>query len=287
MSKRSDEKAIFSAFLAAAPSFRDESIIGWHQPEDENDFPDVICASASGTRIGVELGEWLNEKEMKAAKGQERLQNSVLQAIGEQGPNTTQNILFLWLRPKSRARIRVADSEAFRSQLFSCIWDCDARWPRERFWHSPQGAHVGGNDLSPYPVLAKYLDGLQMFPRARYHGWPPYGTSVQEQWPSGIDWITFPARGGSFSEDTMLQPLLQLLSDKTDHYAPRGSGLDRLYLVVYYNQAALYNSPAETPRFSFADAVARAREFMEGDPEPFTGIFLFIAVDGGRVLKVC
>jgi hypothetical protein len=287
MNKRFHERAIFSAFLTAAPSFADESVVVWRQPDDERDFPDIISTATSGALIGVELGEWLNQKEMTAAKGLERLHHSVLQAIGEQGPNRTENILFVWLHPKPKARIRPADSAAFRSELFSCIWNCDGRWSSERYWQSPQGARVAGADLTAYPTLGRYLNGIRMFPRARYHGWPPDGAIEKEQWAEGIDWITFPARGGPFSEDTMLQPLLQLLSDKTEHYAGEGTGFSRLYLVVYYNQAVLYNSPAETPRFGFEDAVVRACEFLEGDPDPFDAIFLFIAVDGGRVFTIC
>jgi len=61
--KRETEKEIFAALLKAAPRFVGEPIENWAQPADEKDFPDVVCRTPSGKRIGVELGEWLNEEQ--------------------------------------------------------------------------------------------------------------------------------------------------------------------------------------------------------------------------------
>jgi len=77
-----------------------------------------------------------------------------------------------------------------------------------------------------------------------------------------------------------------LISEKINHYATQGLGFDDLSLVVSYNLAWLYNSPAETPRHSFEDAVAEISRFLDGDFGPFHRIFLFIAVDRGRVLRI-
>ena len=102
--------------------------------------------------------------------------------------------------PKPKARIKPTDVGEFR-QLFACLRECDRRWPGERFWHSPQGRGVSGNELTPYSALARYLNEIRLFPRE------VYGCKAKRQSPAGIDWITFPARVGSYSEDTMLQPL--------------------------------------------------------------------------------
>jgi hypothetical protein len=58
-------------------------------------------------------------------------------------------------------------------------------------------------------------------------------------------------------------------------------------LIVYYNSALIYNSPAELePYFTFKDAANRLREFIGDDPDHFDRIFLFVAIDGGSVLTV-
>lgn len=214
MGNRAHEKAIFEAFLKAVPGFAGLEIAEWDQPADESTFPDVVCRSISGRRVGVELGEWLNEAEMQSAKNMEGIQASIFAAVGEQGQNTTENIHLVWLLPKPQARIKPGDLGQFQRQLFQCIKECDQRWPGEGCWHSPQGHWVLGDELAAYPVLAKYVQRVQLFPKERYEGWPPNGRRVRRGWPPGHDWITFPVPGGSYSEETMLQPLRDLLSKK-------------------------------------------------------------------------
>ena len=125
--KREHERALFAAFLGVAPEFAGERLADWQQPKDESDFPDIIATSVTGRKIGVELGEWLNEDEIQAAKHKERLEEAFLDAIGDQGPNPTLYIRFVWLHPKPKARIAPADRARFREQLFACILECDRR----------------------------------------------------------------------------------------------------------------------------------------------------------------
>jgi hypothetical protein len=278
--KRERERRIFEAFLRVEPGFAGEPLDTWWQPGDEKDFPDIEAASHSGRRVGVELCEWLHEKEMQAAKGRDRLEESVLQTIGEQGANTTKHIYRVWLHPKPRARIKPGDAVAFREQLLGCTQACDARWPQERFWHSPQGHQLVNDELAVYPVLAKYLDAVKLWPKQQFTG------GETRQWPDGVDWIGFPSRGGPFSQETMLEPLRELISEKINHYAPADLGFDHLSLVVSYNLAWLYNPPAETPRHSFEDAAAEVGRCLDGDFGPFHKIFLFIATEPARVLPI-
>ena len=290
MSKRGHEKAIFEAFLRVTPEFAGETLKEWSQPQEENEFPDIVCITTSGRRIGVELGEWLNEEEMCNAKGMERIQDSILSVVGKQGDNTTENIYFLCLLPKPKVRVKPADGALFRRELFRYIDAVDRRWPSEHLWHSPQGYRATSQELSSFPILQKYLASIQFIPRRRYEGWPPNGGFVKKTWPSGQDWILFRNRGGSYSEDTMLQPLLELIANKKERYGSIGTGLDSLHLVVYYNSAFIYNSPVETAQFefkdAFEDAADRARQFIGDDPDPFNRIFLFVAINDGFVVAV-
>jgi hypothetical protein len=152
MSKREHERAIFEASLRVAPDFAGEKIVEWKQPEDERDFPDVVCICASGRRVGIELGEWLHEEQIRAVKGKERIQKTILGAVGEQGENHTKNIYAIYLFPKAKAHIKPADAASFRSQLFHYIDEIDQRWPTERFWQSPQGYRASHDELASYPV---------------------------------------------------------------------------------------------------------------------------------------
>ena len=84
----------------------------------------------------------------------------------------------------------------------------------------------------------------------------------------------------------MLRPFLKLLSYKMTHYGGSGTGFDHLTLVIYYGQAIIYNSPAETADFKLKDLVQIARRYVAIIQHPFDSIFLFIALDDGRVLQI-
>src|SRR6266540_6422075 len=92
MAKREYEAAIFDAFLKLKSDFSGERIVDRKQPTDEKEFPDVICTTESRRRVGVEIGEWLNEEQLTRAKSMEHAQASLLSAIGPQGDNKTDNI---------------------------------------------------------------------------------------------------------------------------------------------------------------------------------------------------
>lgn len=173
MSKREREKAIFEAFLRKMPGFADESLKKWKLPEDENEFPDVKCITTNGREIGVELAEWLNKEQMCDAKGMERIHESILSAVGKQPDNTTENIYFLLLYPKTKVRVKPADVDLLREELFRCIDEVDGRWLSEP--HNPPGYRATSEKLSSFPILQKYVDSILFAPRKRYEGWPPNG----------------------------------------------------------------------------------------------------------------
>jgi hypothetical protein len=224
-------------------------------------------------------------KRKYTAKGMERIQESMLSAIGDQGENKTEYIYFLWLLPKPKARVKPADAAAFRNELFAFIHEVDSRWPNEQMWQSPQGYWALDAEFGTYPTLQKYLKGIQFFPSDWYEGWPPNMQKVKRRW-GGDEWILFPASGGPYSHHTMLEALFELIADKLAHYGGAGTGFDHLCLLIHYNSALIYNSPVETLRFTFEDAVKAAQEFVGDDAKPFNSIMLFIAVDDGRVMKL-
>ena len=215
--KREHERALFAAFLDVEPEFSGERLADWQQPKDESDFPDIIATSVTGRKVGVELGEWLNEEEIQAAKQKERLEEAFLSAIGDQGPNPTQHIRFVWLHPKPKARITPADVAGFRDQLFGCILECDRRWPNERFWKV--GHQLVGDELAAYPLLAKYLNAIKL--------WPADG----EKWQK--NWITFPMRAvynspaetPLHSFDAAVAELRQMIGDNRGPF-------DRVFLYI-------------------------------------------------------
>jgi hypothetical protein len=90
-----------------------------------------------------------------------------------------------------------------------------------------------------------------------------------------------------FDQDTMLIPLRDLVTEKIDHYGKK-TGFDHLSLLVIYNQALTYNSPADTPLHSYDDAVKNVQAVTREDRGAFDSVFLYIAVNpGARVIRIC
>jgi len=89
----------------------------------------------------------------------EKREAAYLAAIGDQGERFTKNIEYIWLYAR-RGRIEEKDSAAFRDQLFRYVAECDARWPREKYWAG--GPILKAADFKQYPMLVKYLDAIKL-----------------------------------------------------------------------------------------------------------------------------
>ena len=177
----------------------------------------------------------------------------------------------MWLHPKEKARIAKQDGNGFRGQLFACVRECDRRWENERFWQV--GHQIVGDELAAYPLLAKHLNAMKL--------WPADG----EQWER--NWITFPMRVDVFDRETMWKPLREIVAEKTGHYSKSRLVFDDLSLLIVYNQAWIYNSPAETPLHSFDDAAAELKRMIGDNRGVFDRVFLYVALEPGRALRVC
>ena len=277
MGDRAAEKMLFELFLKARPDFAGESIREWSQPAQ--DPPDVLCSTESGKRIGVELGEWLNEDQMTEAKVREAIEQSILAAIGTQPVNQLKNIYFAWMIPRPRARVRPEDVTPFRAEIFALADDVDQRWRQEHDWWDPQGFYF--TDFTKFPMVGKYLEGITFFPRLQYAGWPPNGQMKLRKWPPGCDWLVFRPAGGAYNERSSVAALLDIIQKKFVKYqqTPPKVQMDGFCLLVHYNQGVLYNTPVETSAFTYDDAAREASEFIGDDPGPFQKIFLLLAIE--------
>lgn len=271
-----NEKLIFDSFLRVDPDFASEPVKEWDVVEEwyakralappATPFdrrPDIICISSSGKKIGVELKSWLNKEQITKARKQERIQENILKAIGEQPQNETQHIGFVWLSAK-QVRFDPVDAPNFREQLFALIEQVDANWSQKPDWDQDLSEDV--QDLGGFPILEKYLHSLRFHPARRNR--------------FKIRWIRFPSPGGAYSPNEMLQTLSSsLAAHKTDvRYRDLREhvGLDEVYLLVHYDfKAFAYNTPFDAPNFGFEKAAEFASTALNGDGGYFDRIFLF------------
>ncbi len=258
---------IFQAFLKAWPSFA-RDIVEITQPCQP--FPDITVKLQAGSEIDFELGEWLNEKQMRMAKMTERLESSLLASIGEQGPCQSNHFrcVMLVLRDNP-GRFNSREGGAFRSELLGLIVDTDRRWPSEHFWHSPRG-HVCRN-LELYPTLAKFLHSIHFYPLR-------LGNKLEEPWPVDHPWIFFESWCGSYSSDTALDALLGIIRKKQNHYGSQAGRSVRM--LIYYGQAVLYNTPYLDVKIrAFKDVAAMAARELPGKRLVFERVYLFQALE--------
>ncbi len=259
--KREDEKAVFEAFLTAHPTFAARVLEVKQEREDSH--ADIRTKLDDGTWVAWQLAEWLEESQMKESKKAERLETSILEAIGEQGPNSTKHIYLCRLSLKERvSRFDKCDATRLRREVRRMIRDVDSGWRQ-----SPQGHYCTA--FNEYPALGKYLDRVHFEPRVvPWERW---------KWPADLPWILFEGRGGSYDGQVLITALEQRIQQKAKHYGAFGH--EDVRLIVFYNQAILYNTPFDDLEIcTFEDVAAIAKEISSRIQVPFTKAYLLSAL---------
>jgi len=271
-----NEKFIFDSFLKAYPDLASEPIEEWDvvenwyvkraldpPPHPFDKRPDIIARTTSGKRIGIELKSWVNRDQIAEARKQERIQDNILKAIGEQPRNETKHIGVVWLSAK-QVRFDARDAGDFRGQLFALIQQVDSNWSQKPNWL--QSASENISDFIAFPILEKYLHSVRFYSACRSR--------------FDIHWIRFPSPGGAYSPNEMLQTLTSSLiahrSDERYKDLQTRVGLDEVYLLVHYDfKAFAYNTPFGAPSFGFKEAAKFASNVVNRDGGYFDRIFLF------------
>ncbi|MEP6913574.1 MAG: hypothetical protein ABI923_12515 [bacterium] len=270
-----NEKLIFASFLEAYSELADE-IVEWDvveewyreraidpPPHPFDKRPDIIAVTRSGKKIGVELKSWVNREEIAKARKQERIQDNILKAIGEQPLNKTKHIGYLWLAAK-QVRFDQRNATDFREQIFSLIEDVDNKWSQKPAFERNSSEDI--SDFTGFPLLGKYLQRIRFKPATRSRG--------------SIRWIRFPSTAGFYSPNGMLETLKRSLlahrSDERYEELRTRTALDELYLLVHYDfKAFAYNTPFDAPHFGFKEAAEFASTVLDGDGGNFDRTFLF------------
>lgn len=260
---RDKERAIFEAFHKIMPNFAGRPI-EW---EDGSDPPDVICFDTEGKNIGVELAEWLNEEQMKASKLRERIEESFLKVIQSQNVAPPSNVGMIWLNTKPNIQLKESDAENFRNEIYAFIEKANSDSSNNRDFDSPQGVSI--QDFSGYLFLERYLEDLHFFSRVHF---------VEAS--LGIPWIRFRNWGGAYIPNHAVDALLKIMDKKISKYQNlhQEQSLDELYLLIFYDQGVLYNTPFITHNSGFRQIVEIANQRANIHPGVFQKIFLFNSV---------
>jgi hypothetical protein len=278
------EREIFQGFLTQAPDFKARIAGAWWQPDD--DPPDARFKDTEGREVGVELKAWINEEQIAHAKKREALEARFLALFDPQPTNRSKAVTYVWLRPAADVWSRAAkdrvpsshEAQVFKEELLSLVAEIDAEW-MARGREVLQGETV--TKFGERLTLGRFLEAVMLFPKAVID-------------PGNQDRLAFPLRGGAYGEQHMLRPLQDMIFHNREKYATTkaGKGLDRLILLIHYDDRALqYNSPIEAPDWdltTFAKGAAYmifALDELSETPSPWDEVFLFDAVRG-RAIQV-
>lgn len=253
------EKDIFQAFLESWPQLKADVVESYPA---EDDFPDVITLHTDGRRIGWELGEWLEPDQTRAGKEVERLRNAIKAVVGMQKISPPANIRYCTLEPKATAApFKREDAGDFRRELRTLVAQVDAEWRESPCWQSAEGYLC--RELNAYPTLQRYLEAIYFAPL-------DVAGERRERLPR-VSWIVVDEGGGAYDPRVAIGALARRLEDKS-RYAPSTSDVR---LIVYYDQAVLYNTPFRSPSCPDFAAVANAagQELRAIQPR-FTHVYL-------------
>jgi hypothetical protein len=241
------EVGIFASFLEAAPDFAGARIANW--VHNRNDSPDILCTDLTGSKIGVEMTEWLDEEQTRDFSRWEE----ILSAVKFPSDWT----VTVRLSPFGR-RCKSKEEPLIAAELSRLITD---EISRPKVWPSGLLSFVVTKfDFADRgPIAAKYCQQLEGNSRGsgRLHLSP----------------------GGSFSRtdaESALRVVISKKLQKESYTAIRKElPLRALYLLIYYDTAILKNTPNIA-----VDVPAVAASAIAGIASAFNAVFVLMFPGG-------
>lgn len=276
-SKQEAEAANFEAFKLAHPNFAARPLVSIQWGGDP---PDVLCLDATGYRIGVEMVQWINERQIAASKPRYRVEDSYRLAIRSIDVQPPKNIGMVFISLKDKTPLAPANATAFHDEIYKFVDTVDAAWLSNPEWDDPQGCPF--TDFVGYPCLAQHFAGLDFYSRG--HSFNP---------SLGADWITFRMHGGAYTADWMRDALLDNIKRKIAKYSKPSNAqklqqqqLAEFYLLAYYDEAVLHNTPYKVPGFGFREIAAILAHELSENPHMFDRVFLYSPIEKAPVIQV-
>ena len=265
-----NERKFWRGFLAAKPGFAGDGI---GSAVDGPDPPDILCATLSGKKIGVELASWDESERVNWGKTRKSFEESYLRIIESANHTKPHRIGWVWLHPKRR-QVSPQDMPSFREELYEFL--ARENGLSDPDWDQPHGASV--QNFAGFPTVAEYLESVWIFPRGEL-----------ANFPVGQNWIKF--EGAASVPSWILGAVVDRILAKIAEYEDRNlhvrHKLDELHLVCRYDeQALLAGVVPETSGFDFAGFGLRVGRALSNNSGVFDRIFLFNPYEARKVLQV-
>src|SRR5437867_1024729 len=150
MADREHEIAIFKFFREKKPGFAGRTV-NCVPGSNPNNPPDFICTGEDAKRIGVELGEWLNQGQMATEREAEVSEKSFADALESNKTTHPRNFGHVWIGRKGKARIKTTDVAQFKTEMYTLMEEIDRGWATNEDVNGPQGLMY--SDFSRFPMV--------------------------------------------------------------------------------------------------------------------------------------
>jgi hypothetical protein len=238
-------KIIFSAFRKAHLTL-DWQIKDACYPEEG--FADVIATMADGSLVEWQLGQWLDEDQMRTIQERKRLEKKLTEVFSTI-PNTTANFRLCLVLPRDDAKqFKNANAEKFRVELQRLFKKMDSDWSTRPQLQSPEGQLC--RDFTNYPTLKMYLHSFKLMPLTA-------NDQRHQQWIEVKGW------DGACNPLTAVEALRKIVTKKAGHYGGL-EGVDAR-LLLHYDEAILYNSPYHDSGMALQDFAQLAGYWLNLD----------------------
>ncbi len=301
--QKQHELAVFRCFIDAYPSFGDRMEAYGPAPKEP---ADVLAKLKNGGEIGFQLGEWLEPLQAATAKRKEKLRSALQRVFSASSIPEPSNFAYVMIQVKE-VRFRDKDMDVFKNEFGRLTAKID-RNCSELFEHG--NCYLPLTEFAEYPTLQKYVRSALFLPRDSYQE-RAIGEAIERAWSDpdsqgllrqfhedvkvwaeaqGVNilreaqapsWTKFPADGGAYSSENAVRALKNIFDKKICHYGKSESSDIRL--LIYYDDAVLYNSPYHDLAYETFESMAReaARFLATKTPIPFTKVYLVNALSPG------
>src|ERR1700733_11341664 len=239
---RNTERQQWQALLKYHPNFL--NIASWI---DGPDPPDVLVTDLQNRRIGVELTEWLNEAQTKAATDHAKARDQWLATLDSENVQPPTNYSSVNVEFRSDAKFHAKDAATFRREFYEFLFGIDAKWEKE-MEGNPQKFEM---DFSAFPTLKPQIELI------RFNDY-----SVRHQ--LGTKWVVGDLPGGAYDPLAASVALSELIAKKAakPNYQTlkQEQRLDEHDLVIVYGDLSLTrNTPLVASTWTFRDVLKFAR----------------------------
>jgi hypothetical protein len=192
------EQPILLDLEASFPDFTGMSLSWVHNPHDP---PDFIARRPEGAR-GLEIREWLDFGQTRAAAGREDQRDHLMKIIGTGWESEYQpaNIACASIEPHWGQKVKRADEAGLHQEFYRCATQADRTWftnPERR------GRGYYQTEFPGYPLTTTYLQAI------RFIDGPTHDHI----------WMQVEGDGGTYDPGASIQTLENALADKLAQFA--------------------------------------------------------------------